>query len=73
MVRELDILLYEEELKGWRLSRLEKKKKKAVRKVIEVYKAMNSLGKVSPSYLLICISELEQGKIDISKGSLVSV
>lgn len=72
MVRELDILLYEEELKGWRLSRLEKKKK-AVRKVIEVYKAMNSLGKVSPSYLLICISELEQGKIDISKGSLVSV
>lgn len=49
------------------------KKKKAVRKVIEVYKAMNSLGKVSPSYLLICISELEQGKIDISKGSLVSV
>lgn len=49
------------------------KKKKAVRKVIEVYKAMNSLGKVSPSYLLIYISELEQGKIDISKGSLVSV
>lgn len=47
--------------------------KKAVRKVIEVYKTMNSLGKVRPSYLLICISELEQAKIDISKGSLVSV
>lgn len=41
--------------------------------MIEVYKTMNSLGKVSPSYLLICISELEQAKIDISKGSLVSV